>query len=338
LIITSPDLLPTILEATSARDGTASPIYCLDLATIDIPSHTLRSPASSRRNSFEEDGAKAGGIRDLGSLLAYGERNWICLPDEKAANATPAAFFTTSGTSGLPKAAILSHAAMIAQHDCITQRVPYQVKRLMCLPSFHILGCLFTHIFPIRYGEPLYIQARFQLDQYLNAIHRFKITDTIMSPPMVFAINRSSLPVQEMLQSIRYIACGGERLTPEPQQEFYKHLSPNAVFSQIWGMTEIGAVTLFKYPERDFSASVGRMLPGCELKLVDSNGQTINEDDKLGEAYIRAKSVMTGYKNMTKAQSCLDEDGWVATGDVMSVKDGKCYVQGRSKELIKVKG
>jgi long-subunit acyl-CoA synthetase (AMP-forming) len=46
---------------------------------------------------------------------------------------------------------------------------------------------------------------------------------------------------------------------------------------------------------------------------------------------------MTGYKNMTKAQSCLGEDGWVATGDVMSVKDGKCYVQGRSKELIKVK-
>ena len=80
------------------------------------------------------------------------------------------------------------------------------------------------------------------------------------------------------------------------------------------------------------------MLPGCELKLVGSDGQTINEDGKLGEAYIRTKSVMTGYKNLTKAQSCLDEDGWVATGDVMSVKDGKCYVQGRSKELIKVKG
>ena len=116
-------------------------------------------------------------------------------------------------------------------------------------------------------------RLRFKLDEYLNAIHRFKVTDTVMSPPMVFAINRSSLPVQQMLQSIRYIACGGERLTPEPQQEFYKHLSLNAVFSQIWGMTEIGAVTLFKYPEKDLSASVGRMLPGCGLKLVDSNGR-----------------------------------------------------------------
>ena len=122
-----------------------------------------------------------------------------------------------------------------------------------------------------------------------------------------------------------------------PQQEFYKHLSPDAVFSQVWGMTEIGAVTLFKYPEKDFSASVGRILPGCEIKLVGSNGETVTGDEKLGEAYIRTKNVMSGYKNMTLAQSCLGEDGWVATGDVLSMKDGKCYVQGRSKELIKVK-
>jgi len=159
-----------------------------------------------------------------------------------------------------------------------------------------------------------------------------------MSPPMVFAINRSNLSLQRMLQSLRYIACGGERLMSSPQQEFYKHLSPDAVFSQIWGMTEIGAVTLFKYPEKDFSASVGRVLPGCEIKLVDFNGVTITEDEKIGEAYVRTKNVKSSYKNMTQAQSCIDKDGWVATGDVMSMKDGKCYVQGRSKELIKVKG
>jgi acyl-CoA synthetase (AMP-forming)/AMP-acid ligase II len=338
LIITSPDLLPHVLEATKTRDIKPTGVYCLDPPNLDVPGQTIHSPASSRRASFEEYGASAAGIHDLEALLAYGESDWIRLPNEKSAKATPAAYFTTSGTSGLPKAAILSHAAMRGQHECIIQNVPYQVKRLMCLPSFHILGCLFTHIFPIRYGEPLYIQARFKLDDYINAIQRFKITDTIMSPPMVFAINRSTLPIQQMLQSIRYIACGGERLTSEPQQEFYKHLSPDAIFSQVWGMTEIGAVTLFKYPEKDFSASVGRILPGCEIKLVDSTGATINEDEKFGEAYVRTKNVMTGYKNMTPAQSCLGEDGWVATGDVMSMKDGKCYVKGRSKELIKVKG
>jgi len=103
-------------------------------------------------------------------------------------------------------------------------------------------------------------------------------------------------------------------------------------------MTEIGAVTLFKYPEKDFSGSVGRVLPGCEIKLVDSTGATITEDEKIGEAYVRTKNAMSSYKNMTQSQSCISEDGWVATGDVMSMKDGKCYVHGRSKELIKVKG
>jgi acyl-CoA synthetase (AMP-forming)/AMP-acid ligase II len=111
LIITSPDLLPIILEAINARDVKPSTIYCLDSANIDIPSQTVHSPASSRRNSFEKYDPNAAGIHDLDSLLAFGESNWIRLPDEKSAKATPAAYFTTSGTSGLPKAAILSHAA-----------------------------------------------------------------------------------------------------------------------------------------------------------------------------------------------------------------------------------
>jgi acyl-CoA synthetase (AMP-forming)/AMP-acid ligase II len=338
MIITSPDLLPRVIEAARQRGVEPSSIYHLDAKDFDIPGQTLLSPASSPRGSLENHLTTETGTHALESLLAYGESDWIRLPNRKSAEATPAAYFTTSGTSGLPKAAILSHAALIAQHGCIHQHVPYEVTRLMCLPSFHILGCLFTHIFPLKYGEPLYIQTRFNLNDYVNAIHRFSITDTVMSPPMVFAINRSPVALQHMLQSLRYVVCGGERLMAPSQQEFYKHLSPDAVFTQVWGMTEIGAVTLFKYPEKDFSASVGRILPGCEIKLVDSNGATITKDGKSGEAYVRTKNAMSGYKNMTRAQSCIGEDGWVATGDVFSMKDGKCYVQGRSKEMIKVKG
>ena len=124
-----------------------------------------------------------------------------------------------------------------------------------------------------------------------------------------------------------------------PQQEFYKHLSPDAVFSQVWGMTEIGAVTLFKYPERDYSGSVGRVLPGCEIKLVDVDGYEITSNNQLGEAYVRTGNVMTRYRTLGPPQaSIIDNDGWVATGDVFSMEDGKYYVQGRAKELIKVKG
>lgn len=192
---------------------------------------------------------------------------------------------------------------------------------------------------PVRYGEPLYVFPRFNLDSFVQAIHRFRITDTVMSPPMLFALNASSLPLRHLLQTLRYVLCGGEKLMAAPQQEFYKHLSPNAVFSQVWGMTEIGAVTLFRWPEQDFSGSVGRAGPGCEIKLVDGNGNIINSDSQLGEAYVRTSNVMTKYKVLGPAQpSIIDDDGWVSTGDVFSMQNGKYYVQGRAKELIKVKG
>lgn len=209
------------------------------------------------------------------------------------------------------------------------------------MPFFHAFGTLFGHIFPIRYGEPLYIFPRFHLEEFVSAVHAYKITDTIMSPQIIFLIigYKPTQPLKTLLQTLRYVVVAGETLSAAAQSELSSHLSSEAAVTQAFGMTEIGAATLFLWPEQDASGSVGRCLPGVEIKLVDGEGNIISSNSQLGKSYVRTPNMMGGYwKASSEHPSAIDENGWFDTGDVLSIEDGKYYVRGRAKELIKVKG
>ena len=214
-----------------------------------------------------------------------------------------------------------------------------QRSRLLTLPFFHGFGSLFSHVFAARYGEPLYILPRFNAEHLVDAINKFRITDTLLSPQMVYAILRVQKPLKKYLDSLRWVVCGGESMNAGSQQELCAILTPEAAMAQLWGMTEIGPITSFPWPEQDWSGSVGRCLPGYEIKLVDESGGKVTKEGEVGYAYVRGAQVASGYWNTSNSWTPLvDSDGWVCTGDVMSVKDGKYYIRGRAKELIKVKG
>jgi acyl-CoA synthetase (AMP-forming)/AMP-acid ligase II len=339
-IITSPDGLPMLREVISSSKELSSSrinLCLLDQYAITRLSQILLSDPSTGQNTTDlPEEETPTDVLNFSSLLEHGESDWIRFNDKTVAESTPAAMFTTSGTGGLPKAAILSHHSIVTHHLSIQYPVPYDVTRLMSLPMFHLFGALWSHIFPIRYGQPLYVLPRFEIDQYVRTIYLYRITETYMVPAMVQALNRcSSLVLAEYLASLRYIGVAGAAIDAPSLRRFQEKLHPDAQISQLWGMTETGVAFQIRYGERDNSASIGRLLPNYEIKLVDNNGQAVTGDNRPGELYIRGPGTLIGYKGMPPAKQ---KDGWFRTGDIVCVRHGKFYIVGRAKELIKVRG
>ena len=117
----------------------------------------------------------------------------------------------------------------------------------------------------------MYVMRRFNPKAFLESIHRFGITETAIVPPMIFALLISPLATKEVLQSLRYIWCGGAPLRPIIQSQMQALLSPDAKLSQVWGTTEVGWASALFWPEGDNTGSVGRPLANMTMKSAPSN-------------------------------------------------------------------
>ncbi|KAI1843048.1 hypothetical protein JX265_005172 [Neoarthrinium moseri] len=331
LIIASPGAIPTIAQMCEIKGIPNECVFAFD--DLSMQSEHLDHPAKADDTLASEKDASSG-TNFVSDLRKHGESPWETLPDEEAARNTPAIYFPTSGTTGLPKLASLSHYSLIAQHRSLFTKTPYEVARLACLPLFHIFGVAWALFSPLRYGEPLYIMARFSLDDYISNIHKYAISETYMAPPMVHAMNRSDRPLRQLMSTIQYIGIGGAPIDATAMRQMRSYLQPGATVTPVWGMTEFGPAVLFRWGEHDDTGSIGRLMEDYEMKLVDDFGRQVVKDNQPGELLIRSKAIMTGYLGIPMC----NEDGWFPTGDIAQVHEDKLYIVGRSKELIKVKG
>lgn len=208
----------------------------------------------------------------------------------------------------------------------------------MCLPVFHTFAAQISLVQPLRLGITTYFLPRFDLGTFTEAVSAFEITDTAIVPPIVTALLR--LPRGHVcLKSLRYVLCAGAPIAASLQSKLYHYLHPNATIGQVWGATEVGWVTMFAHDEKDQSGSIGTLLPGIELKLIDSDSGRISTDLIHGEALIRSPSIFSAYLDNSKATaSAFDDEGFYYTGDRVYVKDNKLYIDGRIKETMKVNG
>jgi len=110
------------------------------------------------------------------------------------------------------------------------------------------------------------VMSRFDLVKYVSAVHKYSITDTATAPLMLIYMLKPGLPLKEKLASLRYIWNGSAPVDSATLTEFLGVLSPQAMIAGIWGMSETGAQTAFKWFERDATGSVGRIVPGVEMK------------------------------------------------------------------------
>ena len=186
---------------------------------------------------------------------------------------------------------------------------------------------------------------RFDLKEYLSAIATHRITDMALVPPLVIAIIMNASLTQQpeySLKSIRTATSGAAPLEKGPQARLLKLLPKGATFTQVWGMTETTCIASnFPHPEDDRTGSVGRFLPGLDVKLVDDSNEDITDYDVRGELCVRGPTVINGYFENPKATSeSWDKERYFHTGDVAYCdrSSGLWYIVDRKKELIKVRG
>lgn len=208
----------------------------------------------------------------------------------------------------------------------------------MCLPVFHTFAAPISLVEPLRLGITTYFLPRFDQAQFVDAVNAFDITETAIVPPILAKLVQLP-PDDDRLRSLRYVLCAGAPISAELQSELYPFIHSEATVAQVWGATELGWVSMFAPGEKDGTGSVGNLLPGLELKIVNWRDECVNEENVHGEAMIRSSSTFFGYLDHAGAsQAAFDDDGFYHTGDRIYVKDNKLYIDGRIKEIMKVNG
>jgi len=212
------------------------------------------------------------GLRSWRWLLEQGSEEWERITDEDVLRNTEVSRLTTSGTTGPPKFAMQTHYNGTSYHTLTTQlrEISWTPRSLTVLPSFHVATVPAVHVSPLQVGRKIWIMRRFELEAYMAAIEKHQITDLGMAPPLVIAIINSPLNKKYSLKSVRRIGCGAAPLDAESQNRLQALCADDCVFTQVWGMTETtSALSLFRYPEMDWTGSVGNLfLQGTDVKCV----------------------------------------------------------------------
>ncbi|EFJ10237.1 hypothetical protein SELMODRAFT_128539 [Selaginella moellendorffii] len=267
----------------------------------------------------------------------------------------PAAVLYSSGTTGMSKAVVLSHANICSQimqlaSSCDHQgpdlgNIIEQEVHLCALPMSHIFGSVVITLQQLYRGNQTVVLRGFELSGMLAAIERYHISHIYVVPPVVLALaktlqkNNGSLRYD--LSSLQNILCGAAPLGKELIETCYKYF-PNTSFSQIYGLTEVtGALTLIKdsRENENLAASVGTMLSDMEAKVVDVETSQPLPPNHKGELLVRGPTTMIGYMNDPQAtSSTMNPQGWLRTGDLVFFDElGNLFVVDRIKELIKYK-
>ena len=281
----------------------------------------------------------------VGALAVPGEMTYddlLATPGAGApAPADPealAVLLYTSGTSGRPRAAMLTHRALLAN---IEQAVSVDPPMLTgddvvfgVLPMFHVYGLNAVLGLVLRQAARLVLVEGFDVEASLGVIEDEAVTVLPVAPP-VFAYWMAVPDLRERLSGVRLVLSGSAPLSPELVGSFAERAG--VAVHQGYGLTEAAPVVTSTLCSREPKpGSVGAALPGIEIRLVDEVGGTPEGGDA-GEIHVRGANLFSGY--WPDGTDGPDAQGWYATGDVGFLDaDGDLFLVDRLKELVIVSG
>lgn len=244
----------------------------------------------------------------------------------------------TSGTTGRPKGALLTHANLIAnvQSFRMVLHVSEDDVFLAALPLFHAYGATVLFLEPLSIGATVVMEPRFAPDVVLRAMAQHRVTLFAGVPSMYAVLAANPRPAGDC-SSLRLCISGGAPLPVAVAEAF--EAKYGVPIYEGYGPTECAPVLTVNPPfGMRKLGSVGPPIPQVELRIVDDRGNPLPPGE-VGEIVARGPNVMRGYLNRPAETAAVLRDGWYHTGDLgRADEDGYYYIVDRKTDLILVGG
>src|SRR6478735_2427583 len=284
------------------------------------------------------------GTSDWDALLAEGER----LPQDAVATrlaslepSDPINIQYTSGTTGYPKGATLSHRNILNNGFFVTETINFTHEDRLCIPVpfYHCFGMVMGNLGCTTHGATMVIPGpAFDPGQTLKAVEEERCTGVYGVPTMFIAMQNHPSFAERDLSSLRTGIMAGSICPVEVMKRCVNDMHM-AEASIAYGMTETSPVSTQTLSDDDLerrTSTIGKVHPHVEIKVVDpATGETV-ERGETGELCTRGYSVMVGYwDDPEKTDEAIDADGWMHTGDLAVMReDGYCNIVGRIKDMV----
>ena len=252
------------------------------------------------------------------------------------AGADTAVILYTSGTTGQPKGAELTHANLSTNVEIMATdlcQVGPEDVIFGGLPLFHSFGQTCGLNTAVSVGACLTLVARFAPDKVLDVLQRDRVTVFEGVPTMYIALLGEPDGERYDVSALRVCVSGGAALPVEVMRGFEEAFG--CMILEGYGLSETSPVASFNHPDRVRKpGSIGTPIRGVELRVVDEAGEDVPTGE-VGEIAIRGHNVMKGYWRRAEATAEAIPDGWFRSGDLARVdEDGYFFIVDRSKDLI----
>jgi len=251
----------------------------------------------------------------------------------------PAVILYTSGTTGQPKGAELSHGNLVLNAVTCNRQfglVDHDVH-LVTLPLFHSFGSTVQMNAGFAAGATLVLLPRFDAAKALTLLEDEQVTFFAGVPTMYWGLLgalHEGVDVDRIAATLRVAVSGGASLPVEIIREFRDRFHVQIL--EGYGLSETSPLATFADPTRaPRPGSIGVPIWGVEVRLVDEHWKTVEGVDEVGEIAIKGHNVMKGYYNRPEATAEVMRDGWFRTGDLARRdRDGFYYIVDRAKDMI----
>ncbi len=306
--------LPTGEEGSSGNPSSAGP------ASSQLPIEVL---------SFEHFLGEAAAVSAQGKAALSSDAEPH--PDDVAV------ILYTSGTTGKPKGAMLTHQNLLSNAQAVIHLAELDSGDVLMsiLPLFHSFGSTVCMVAPLLAGAQVVLVPKFDPRRLLSTIQQHNVTLLAGVPSMYALLLRTPVAAQD-ISSLRLCVSGGAALPGEVLRAFKDKFGIPLI--EGYGLTETSPVATFNPPKGVQKAgSIGIPLPGVEVQVHDRGGNPVPPEE-IGEIVVRGPNVMKGYYHLPEATAQTIRNGWLYTGDLgYQDKDGYFFLVDRAKDLI-IKG